>query len=106
MPGTYGRTVHIVGEVSTPKAAAGGNCAVCRHFTYRHIYLLGQGWVYRDRSCDPVKAIVERRYARSDKGADYVPMGYVPSNYPIERGIAVDPDGTTREFRPKRRASE
>ena len=100
MPGPYGRTFYIVGEPQAPKPASYAPCIDCGKETSRRVYVVGTGWFYRHISCDPVRGITERRYARSDKGADYVPMGYVPKNF--ERGLAVAPDGTVSEFQPKR----
>ena len=101
MPGPYGRTWHIVGEPSASKPTAYEPCTACGKDTFRHVFIVGTGWIYRHQSCDPVKPIIERRYARSDKGADYTPMGYVPKNF--ERAVAVSPDGMISEFTPKRR---
>jgi hypothetical protein len=82
MPGPYGRIYFTnpsaSGEVKPVHSAP---CIECGVTCYRQTYIPGgRGWIFRCRSCDPVRPVIDRHTDRYKR-----PMSYVPSNYDVER---------------------
>ena len=58
-----------------------GLCNYCQRDCWEHTFSPGHGWETSHQKCRPHKPRVERRRTAEGKA----PMGYVPSNYEIEK---------------------